>query len=51
MLWKIKPRINKSNKQVNLSVRKGELPSEVRKLLLKDPSLIKVFKLKFEGYE
>lgn len=51
LLWKLKPVVNKANKQINLSVSKKQLPPKVRRLLLKDPSLIKVFKLKFKGYE
>jgi len=50
-IWKLKIRINKRNKQINLSVPKRQLPKDVRKLIGKDPSLIKVFKMKFEGFE
>lgn len=51
LLWKIKPIINKNNKQVNLSIPKKNFPPELRKLLLDKPHKIKLFKLKFKGYE
>ena len=50
-ILKLKLAINKANKQINLSVPKRDLPPDVRKLIGKDPNLIKIFKLKFEGYE
>jgi len=44
---KLKPVINKKNGQVNVSLRKKDLPISIRK----NPELIKKIKLKMEGFD
>jgi len=50
-IWKLKLRVNKCNKQINLTVPKKQLPPELRKLLIDKPNKIKLFKLRYKGYE
>jgi len=51
MIWNLRPRINKKNKQVNFSIPKKSMPTELREMLKKNPTKLKRIRIKLEGFE
>ena len=50
-IYNLKAIINKANGQINISIPKKKIPSALKEVLKKDPTLIKFFKMRLEGWE
>jgi len=50
-LFNLKPVINKRNGQINFSLRKKDLPINLKRIFNKNPQTIKLLKMKLESYE
>jgi len=50
-VFELKPRVNKRNGQINISIPRKSLPKNLVSNLKKDPSMIKSLRFKMEGVD